>query len=285
MHAVGAANIALMRNSFALLIGVALVTSQSFAWGPEGHRVIADIARSHLSANARAHVRELLGNDDLAAVANWADEIKSERLETAGWHFVDIPRDSAGFVESRDCFQPDARHSSSEQDHHNCVVDRIEIFQRVLADKNAARDQRIEALKFLVHFVGDVHQPLHAIAEARGGNDIHVIEFGSSQCGSRPCNLHFVWDIGLIEHSRRDEADYDKALEQLINREHLSVRAASTPDDWANESFQAAKAVWVNDGGAVDEAYYRKNISVVDERLALAGLRLAKVLNEVLGMK
>jgi S1/P1 Nuclease len=74
-----------------------ITVSPSFAWGPEGHRVIADIARSHLTPAARQDVRELLGNDDLAAVANWADEVKSDRPETGGWHFVDIPMNAGGF--------------------------------------------------------------------------------------------------------------------------------------------------------------------------------------------
>lgn len=274
-----------MRNAPAIFIMLIVSACGAFAWGPEGHRTVADIARQNLNASARAHVRELLGNDDLAAIANWADEIKSERPETAGWHFVDIPRDAAGFVEARDCFHPDARHRSSEEDHHNCVVDRIEIFQRELADKSASRQQRIEALKFLVHFVGDVHQPLHAIAEARGGNEIHVIEFGSSECGSRPCNLHFSWDIGLIEHLGRSEPSYEQDLEKLIVQEKFSAHTGGTPEDWANESFKLAKQVWVGDGGAVDEAYYRRNIHIVDEQLALAGLRLAKMLNQSLATK
>jgi S1/P1 Nuclease len=258
---------------------------RTFAWGPEGHRVVADIARSRVTAGARRQIRSLLGNDDLARVANWADEIKAERPESAGWHFVDIPREAAGFVESRDCFHPDPRHRSSEEDHHNCVVDRIEMFARVLGDQRASRDQRAEALKFLVHFVADVHQPMHAIAEARGGNEIHVIEFGSGECGSRPCNLHFAWDMGLIGHSRRSEVDYDQAIEKLVVRENLLSRADSSPENWANESFSIAKQVWVNEGGAVDEAYYRRNIRVVDEQLAVAGLRLARMLNQSLSSK
>lgn len=245
----------------------------------------ADIARSHLTAIARTHLRELLGNDDLAAIANWADGIKPERPETAGWHFVDIPRDAPGFVQARDCYRPDRQHGLIAENHHNCVVDRIKIFSELLGDRNASREKRAEALKFLVHFVGDVHQPMHAIAEARGGNEIHVIEFGSAECGSRPCNLHFAWDMGLIEHSRRSEGDYDQALEKLIVRENLLSRADSTPENWANESFRVAKQVWVNEGGAVDEAYYGRNIHIVDEQLALAGLRLARMLNQSLGMK
>jgi hypothetical protein len=272
-----------MRNLAALLIALLLMQSRMFAWGPEGHRVVAEIARSRLTAGARRQIRSLLGNDDLASVANWADEIKTERPETAGWHFVDIPRDAAGFVASRDCFHPDSRHRSSEEDHHNCVVDRIEMFAKVLGDQRASRDPRVEALKFLVHFVGDVHQPMHAIAEARGGNESHVIEFGSGECGSRPCNLHFAWDMGLIGHSGRGESRYDLELENLITREKLPGRAGGTPETWADESFRLAKQVWVNEGGAVDEAYYRRNISLIDERLVLAGLRLAKMLNDSFG--
>ena len=190
-----------MRNLAAVFLLLTFFSSRSFAWGPKGHRIIAEIAQSRLSPAVKVQVRKLLGDDDLAAVANWADEIKAERPETSGWHFVDIPLDSAGFSAPRDCYRPDHRHLLSEQDHHNCIVDRIEMFQRVLADESASREKRIEALKFLIHFVGDVHQPLHAIGEARGGNEIHVIEFGSTECGGRSCNLHFVWDIGLIEHS------------------------------------------------------------------------------------
>ena len=153
---------------------------------------------------------------------------------------------------------------------------------RVVSFEGVGTD-RIEALKFLVHFVGDIHQPLHSVDEARGGNDIHVVEFGSPQCGKGPCNFHFVWDIALIEHTGLSEQDYVARVEQLIASRNLQGKATGTPEDWANESFRVAQKVWLNEGGAVDEAYYQANIGVVDERLALAGLRLAGVLNEVLG--
>ncbi len=148
-------------------------------------------------------------------------------------------------------------------------------FKRVLGDKSASRYDRIESLKFIVHFVGDIHQPFHAIGEAKGGNGVHITEFGSNRCGRYPCNLHSAWDSGLIEHAGMDEEAYVAHLEQLITREHL--HASGNPADWANESFALAKAAWVNDGGSVDEQYYRQQIKVVDERLALAGLRLAAI--------
>src|SRR5437016_829671 len=104
----------------------------------------------------------------------------------------------------------------------------IEMFREILADQNASVPDRVEALKFLVHFVADVHQPLHAVGEARGGNDIHVVEFGSDQCGSRPCNLHALWDEDLIEHAHRSQSGYILHLENLITRRGLETRAIGT---------------------------------------------------------
>lgn len=255
----------------------------SFGWGPEGHEVVANIARARLQEETKLRIRELIGTDDLASISTWADEVRPQRPETYGWHFVDVPMNASGFSEPRDCFRIDDKHPEANQDHHNCVVDRIEIFQRVLADGNASKNDRAEALKFLVHFVGDIHQPLHAVAEARGGNDIHVVEFGSPQCGSHPCNLHFAWDMGLIEHTGRDEVAYMKYVETLITNRKLQNQAIGSPADWANESFRLAHEIWLNEGGQVDEAYFKRSIPILDERLALAGLRLASLLNSSLG--
>jgi hypothetical protein len=272
-----------MKNCAVIFVFLTLISASSFAWGPEGHRIIGDIAETRLTPTARLRVKKLLGSDDLAAVAVWADEIKGERPETYGWHFVDIPNDASGFSESRDCYRPDEKHAYTLQDHHNCVVDRIAMFKRVLADRTAPRQERIEALKFLVHFVGDVHQPMHAMGEARGGNDIHVSEFGSTQCGRYACNLHFAWDTGLIEHAGISEKRYVARLNELIASRKLTVHAGGTSAEWANESFFLAKKVGLNDGGAVDETYFETDIGIVNRRLALAGIRLARMINQALG--
>jgi S1/P1 Nuclease len=269
-----------MKNCAAIFI---LISSGAFAWGPEGHRIVGDIAETRLTPAARLQVKELLGNDDLAAIAVWADEIRGERPETYGWHFVDIPMDASGFSEQRDCFRPDEKHPYTLRDHHNCVVDRITMFTRALADRNGPRQERIEALKFLVHFVGDVHQPMHAIGEGRGGNDIHISEFGSSQCGERPCTLHFAWDTGLIKHADISEQRYVARITELIASRKLTVQAGGTPADWANESLVRARGVWVLSGFAVDETYYENVIGIVNRRLTLAGIRLAQTINQALG--
>jgi len=272
-----------MKKQTAILTLLVFISTQLFAWGPKGHKVVGAVAQSHLTEAARHNLQALLGDASLASIANWADEVRGNRPETFGWHFVDIPKASGSFSQARDCYRPDEKYPSSKEDHHNCIVDRISMFKQVLGDPNASQADRIEALKFLVHFVGDIHQPLHAVEEGRGGNDIHVVEFGSPQCGKGRCNFHFVCDTALIEHTGLSEEAYVARLEQLITARTLQSQATGTPEDWANESYRWAQKAWLNDGGAVDEAYYQANIGIVDERLALAGLRLAALLNEVLG--
>jgi hypothetical protein len=274
-----------LKKIAAILALLSFLPAQIFAWGPKGHAVIADIAASRLTATTRANLDLLLGNNSLASISTWPDAIRGDRDETYGWHFVDIPTSAAGFDEARDCFRPQDsdKHPSAATDHHNCVVDRINMFGQVLADSNATERDRLEALLFLVHFVADVHQPLHAIEEARGGNDIKVVVFGIDQCGNNPCNLHGVWDSALIEHTGYTEEQYVSHLNELIARNHWEQKAGGSPADWANESHREAIQALVKNGAAIDEAYYRANIQLVDERLALAGLRLAALLNDRLG--
>src|SRR5579863_880979 len=198
-----------------------LVPSTLFGWGPEGHEIVAALAQARLSDRAKIRIQSLIGDRSLASIANWADEIRPQRDETYNWHFVDIPKDAPGFSDGRDCFLPNSGHKDAATDHHNCVVDRIEIFEHVLADRNAPREGRVEALKFLVHFVGDIHQPFHGIGEAAGGNQIAITEFGSAECGRYSCNLHRAWDSGLIMHSGMGVAEYVAYLQRMIAHEHL----------------------------------------------------------------
>jgi hypothetical protein len=261
-------------GTFVLIL---LMPSRLVGWGAEGHEIVASLAEARLTDEAKRGTHVLIGDASLASIANWADEVRPERDETYNWHFVDIPKSASDFDDQRDCFVPGSKHQGAASDHHNCVVDRIDIFRQVLSDSNARQDERTEALKFLVHFVGDVHQPFHAIGEAAGGNEIAVTEFGSAECGRQSCNLHGAWDSGLIRHTGMARDEYIAHLQKLISDEHWS--ASGSPQDWANESHHYALSAWLASGAQVGEEYYRKQIAVVDQRLALAGLRLAAVLN------
>ena len=265
-----------------LLIGV-FVPAQVFAWGPKGHAIIGDIAAARLTPVTKANIQLLLGSDTLASVASWADQVRKDRDESYNWHFVDVPKDAPGFSEERDCFRPQDKHKDAQTDHHNCVVDRIEMFEKTLADENASRTERIEALKWIVHFVGDLHQPLHAIEEARGGNDIKLPVFGSPKCGDYDCNLHWAWDTLLLEHAGYSEEEYVQRLEKLIEKDHLAQQPQGTPEEWANESHLQARQIIDQKPAAIEEQYYQANIELVNRKLALAGLRLADLLNNTLG--
>ena len=172
----------------------------------------------------------------------------------------------------------------------DCAVDRITYFEQRTADTKLDRADRATALKFLIHFIGDLHQPFHALGVGRGGNDVIVRVFGNSNCGNDPsrpplpCNLHSVWDSRLI--ARRDLADqaYVAALEALIKQKGWFQQPVGTPKDWAEQSFVLGRAALVANGTNIDEAYYQKHIGVVDGRLALGGVRLAAVLNRALAL-
>lgn len=267
----------------AILLLLTFLPTQLFAWGVKGHAIVADLAASRLTPATRKNLKLLLGRNSLASIADWADEMRKQHDESYDWHFVDIPKDAAGFSEERDCFRPQDKHKDARTDHHNCVVDRIEMFAKVLGDENATLNQRLEALKWLVHFVGDIHQPLHAIDTARGGNDVKLPVFGSAQCGQYPCNLHWAWDDLLIQHTGYSEPHYVSVLQKLISTEQLEQRARGGPEDWANESHLQARQILDRNARAIDQSYYEAYIPLVNEKLALAGLRLAALLNDTLG--
>ena len=216
-------------------------------------------------------IQSLIGNNHLYSIASWADDIRRERPDTAPWHYVDIPLGRT-YNAQRDRALP-----------NSCVVLKISDFTKVLTDEQASREDRAEALKFVVHFVGDIHQPLHAVAEARGGNEIHVRFLGGSECGRHECNLHGVWDSSLIQHAGMSRDEYVQHEEELIKAEKLETTPASNPEQWANESAKMAQAAWMSDGTDLDERYYETEIKVVDKQMALSGLRLSKLLNDTIG--
>lgn len=261
----------MFKKTAAVFLVLLAVCPASWGWGHEGHQIIAIVAEDHLDETTKVMIQSLLGNNHLYSIASWADDIRKERRETAPWHYVDIPL-GGSYISGRDCAP-----------HRSCVVEKISEYLAVLTDKQATRERRAEALKFVVHFVGDIHQPLHAVGEARGGNDVHVRFLGSGECGQYECNLHGVWDTSMILRTELDRVAYSSHLEKLIKREDLTRTADGTPQQWANESAKLAQAAWVQDGANLDQQYYEQEIKVVDEQMALAGLRLARLLNETLG--
>jgi hypothetical protein len=266
-----------------LALAVSAGSTRVHAWGGQGHRLVALIAAERLTPVAGRNVAWLLGSESLADVSSWADRYVDANYQTFYWHFLNIPPDATSYDRERDCpRQPGVEKGGRGDTWRDCAVDRILYNTARLADTTLDRADRAIALKFLVHFVGDLHQPFHALGVGHGGNDIPVSVFGSETCGSYPCNLHGVWDGSLIAHRNLDDARYLLALKEQIRQNGWEARSAGAPADWAMQSHDLGNAALVSPHGIVDEAYYRAQIPVVDQRLALGGLRLAAMLNEIL---
>jgi len=272
----------------AVLLAVSTWSSLQ-AWGGQGHRLVGLIAANHLSRVATQNVGWLLDGQSLADVGSWADQQVTDLQQTAPWHYLNIPPNATGYDRDRDCArQPGVAAGARADQWRDCIVDRITYMERRVADRELDRADRATALKYLVHFIGDLHQPFHALGVGRGGNDVTVRVFGVSNCGNDPsrpplpCNLHSVWDSRLITHRNLSDKAYVPVLEKLIAQKGWFSQSVGTPKDWAEQSWALGKAALVRNDTNIDEDYYRKQIPVIEERLALAGVRLAVVLNRTL---
>jgi hypothetical protein len=250
------------------------IPAKSMAWGFEAHRVIAEIAEQYLEPQTARQIRNLLAIENvttLAEVSTWADEIRPQHPETRPWHFVDIPihpgtGETKGYVAARDC------------PHDDCVVAKIEEFERILANRQAPERQRLEALKYVVHFVADVHQPLHASNNNdRGGNDVAVTFMGHQT------NLHAVWDRGIVAPAvKGDERSYAMQLTREITRTERRRWPRGSAISWANESHRiAARMIYgkLPHSGTLPDDYEAEVLPIVTKQLERAGIRLATVLN------
>jgi hypothetical protein len=272
-------------------IAIVMAAPSVGAWGGQGHRLVGLIAAERLTPIARQNVTWLLDGQTLAEVATWADSIRSDQQQTYGWHFLNIPPGAAGYDRDRDCPRAAGVAAGSRADRwRDCAVDRILFWEQRLADATLDRADRATALKFLVHFIGDLHQPFHTIGVGRGGNDVTVRVFGNANCAEAgqkpfPCNLHSVWDGRLLARRDLDDRAYVAQLQTLIVDKRLGAQPPGTPAQWAEQSFRVATEALVKPGTNIDEGYYRRHIGVIDERIALAGVRLAAVLNRTLSVQ
>jgi hypothetical protein len=267
-----------VRNALVCAMMLSVATPRSWAWGREGHRLTALVAEEYLTRDARLQIAELLHGETLADVASWADEYRKVASETAKWHYVDIPGTAEKFDRDRDC--PVSADKNSPW--RDCVTDRILYFESRLADTSLDPRERAMALKFLVHFIGDVHQPFHAIGDARGGNQIRVTFLGSQQCGTSLCNLHSVWDDAIIEEQSLNDKKYTARLLEEIKQNNWERFAGGDPVAWANASHHYAVLAEAPNGAMLMRDYLTEETRVVDAELALGGLRLAHVLNAIL---
>ena len=272
-----------MKTIFAGLGLVLLPCATAWGWGQEGHSIVAEIAQRRLTPSAVAEVMRLLGhNHSLASVASWADDEKDIRPETSNWHFVDIPINSNSFDSATECTPMDAG---------DCVIaelDRLKSDLRCAANDDLKKD----ALRFAVHFVGDIHQPLHTVLDQKGGNGISVeVKMrGALTCREGPCpitsahtNFHAAWDTNLITKTTWDWGAYVDRLEDgWLKTSEARDDADDSLIDWATQTHAAAQIVWnqLPDDHVLDDNYYKSIRPILDKQLGLAGIRLARFLND-----
>ncbi|MGI4801954.1 MAG: S1/P1 nuclease [Janthinobacterium lividum] len=283
-----------------LFLAIALIQPQpARAWGDEGHQIIALVADAMLTPSARTQVDALLALDedplsdhDIASAATWADHLRDSnaddaRARTRQWHFANIERQDPSLSDA--CFgQPKLPPAAlaSRGPAQACLVDKIDQFAAELAAPDTTADERLLDLKFLLHFVGDLHQPLHASDDFdRGGNDKRA-----SAQGIRAGNLHHYWDTEFVQMLGRDPVQVAQALIPTISATDRRRWSAGTPATWALESFQLAnRDAYGQLPEPTPSGSYRLTPRYVELatrdttlQLAKAGTRLAALLNRSL---
>ena len=270
------------RSLIAAAIAASLVPAPALAWGKTGHRVVAAIADTQLSGLARAHVREILGGaESLDEAANWPDEMRSAagdfwQKTATPWHYVTLN----GIVYD---------HSPKEGD----ALEALNHFRAVLTDPKASLSDRQLALRFVVHLVGDLHQPLHVGKCCdKGGNDVKVTWFG------KPTNLHAVWDSQLVDDEQLSFTELASKLERHITNTDVIDWWDVNPRDWITESAKIRDTLYPAlppkpakrklfakrrpaPVPALSYAYVYKFTPVMERRLQQGGVRLAAYLNDV----
>ena len=278
----------------ALAAGLLVATQCALAWGPQGHRTIGAIADRLLTPAAQAEVLRILQNDrdkfdalsgrtTLEAVSVWADELHGTPVAHPSWHYDDVPICGS---EEKARYCPDGQ----------CNTEQLKRLIGVLGDARAPPRERDEALKWVVHLVGDIHQPLHAADNGdHGGNLVPVALEGVHTRGSE--NLHRAWDNDLVQlvlHARNRQQPPPDTDALAAEASSLARQVGQgSPDSWARESNNLARNVAYHYAGfacnsrpagvvVLDAAYLDDAELVVRERLLLAGARLAALLNRTL---
>ena len=254
--------------SLAALIFIAAIKT-AHAWSGPGHRIIAAMAEQRLVPEARAEVRRLLaqsGSSTMSDVATWADvrDDPAQRVlskATSRFHYVNFADASCRYQAARDCADG------------NCVVAAIDRYAGVLGDRSRADAERLDALRFLVHFVGDAHQPLHAgYRRDRGGNDYQI------QFNGKGTNLHAIWDYEVIASRKIGWKKYAQRLQPSTTR-----TAGGDARDWAEESCRITRDDAIYPVAHTLDKNYIETMRVIAERqLQQAAVRLGDTLNRVL---
>jgi hypothetical protein len=253
-------------NKPLILLCSIFISQSAFGWGQVGHRVTGQIAEQYLSIKAKQQIRSLYPNESLAEISTYADEERSNPDEfwqkTAGpWHYVTIPKGKSykevGAPEEGDAYSA------------------LQQFSKTLKNPEASIEEKRLALHFIVHIVGDLHQPLHAgNGTDRGGNDFKLKYFWEDS------NLHRVWDSGLIKGQELSYTEWTKWLSRKISPQMAAQWNQPDPNVWIAESIKIRDSIYP-ESKEISYDYKYQNLPTVKQRLQQAGVRIAAYLNRV----
>lgn len=244
-----------------------IISAPALAWGKLGHRVVAEIGQSHLTPEAQAQVTAILGVEDFAEIANFPDFSLSNpdpfwRGESAVWHYVTVPDDQT--------------YRTTEVPEGGDAITALAKYRAVLKDPYANAADKKLALIFIVHLIGDIHQPMHAgNGTDRGGNLVDMVFFDEVM------NRHKVWDEGIVEFEELSYTELAHWLNRKITPQKVQDWHQPDPIDWAEESIAIRKAVYAEDVRFASYEYIFTHRDTVRTRLSQGGVRLAHYLNEI----
>lgn len=257
-----------MRHLTAAFIAAAyaLTPQTAFAWGKTGHRVIGDIADHFLSPEARGNVMAILGTESLAEASNWPDFMKSDtdiywQKTASPWHYVTVPQGK----------------TYSNAPPEGDAITALRAFTATVRNQKAPLAERQKALRFIIHIVGDLHQPLHVgNGTDRGGNDVKVAWFG------KETNLHSIWDSALIDDQQLSYSELSNWLRCNASAEQLRTWPSANPIDWLDGSAKLRDTIYRTEPNLSWRYVYDTKQSL-DEQLLRGGIDLAAYLNWTFG--
>jgi hypothetical protein len=255
-----------MRKGILLVAFLLLTHHQMHSWGMTGHRAMGLVAEMHLSKKAKKNVQRVLGNESIAIASIWMDDIRSDKSYnyTNTWHWATIPDGQ--------------RYEDYEQEATGDVVSAIETVVVKLKQGGLSAKEENELLKFLIHMVGDMHQPLHVGRPGdRGANDVKVKWFGKDS------NLHRVWDSEIIESKNLSYTELAHSINHA-SKAQIKEWQSTGVRDWAHEAMQYREQIYdIPEDGRLGYEYMFHNWATIQLQLLKSGIRLAGLLNDIYG--
>lgn len=258
-----------MKSKFLFSVTALIVTILLASWGVTAHRSIAKIAENHLSAKASVAVKAILGDEEMPLTSTYADEIRGNQnyQDIARWHYLNLPQ-GYNYVQFVKYLKGD-----SSENVYNALLKMV----GALKNSKSTRDEKLFALKMVIHLVGDLHQPMHVSrAEDNGGNKIKL------KYNQKETNLHSIWDSSLIDYNGLTYTEMATALDKVSD---ANIKKWQSEDItmWLFESYQISASLYKEVEGktSLDYDYYPQHAAIYKEQIQKAGIRLAGLLNEI----